>query len=279
MLFRLYRDGFLKAFSIGFRILKDSMDKLFPEQQRRTILEWDMMEYSAVGIPANPDALMRMAKSCGLPEGATETDLLKAVGKLPVQKYWDTALPIFVKRNPVLPEEPLADLPVRKSILGYAENGYTSAVQGATSPVHVHDYYLHLQYEGDSVSVRGGWACGVADHTHRITLESLVRGETEPSDGHIHKLMKSEAVQEALAELANLKTVKAPKVKPKDSVDPTYDGETPVCPEGYTYDAESESCVKNAEAPIAKTEEFDLEKLLATVRAGVDAAVTNGHPA
>ena len=69
-----------------------------------------------------------------------------------------------------------------------APQGYTSSMAGATSPAHVHDYSLWLDFEDGVVRVRG-WVDECCDHTHRFTLEGYLRGEVEASDGHSHTLM------------------------------------------------------------------------------------------
>lgn len=60
-IFNLYKDGFMKAFSVGF-IPKKWDDT--PEEKcndgkkpKRKYTDWEMIEYSAVPVPANPDAL------------------------------------------------------------------------------------------------------------------------------------------------------------------------------------------------------------------------------
>lgn len=54
--FNLYREGFLKAFSVGF-IPKDWEDGDGKKTPFRTYTKWELLEYSAVPIPANPEAL------------------------------------------------------------------------------------------------------------------------------------------------------------------------------------------------------------------------------
>lgn len=58
----LYRLGFMRALSVGFRALKYAMN-----EQRRgyDILECELLEYSCVPVPANPGALAA-AKSAGV---------------------------------------------------------------------------------------------------------------------------------------------------------------------------------------------------------------------
>lgn len=58
-LMKLYRDGFMKAFSIGF--IPKIVDT--DEQKRLIHKESELLEYSAVTIPANQDALMLSYKS------------------------------------------------------------------------------------------------------------------------------------------------------------------------------------------------------------------------
>lgn len=57
----LYRDGFLNAFSVGFRPLELDTRQRVPGQQGATILRWELVEQSAVAVPANPDALVAAA--------------------------------------------------------------------------------------------------------------------------------------------------------------------------------------------------------------------------
>ena len=55
--FRLYEQGILKAWSIGF-VPRRSSKITWPGGQIGTRIEsWDLLEYSAVPIPENPDAL------------------------------------------------------------------------------------------------------------------------------------------------------------------------------------------------------------------------------
>ena len=66
-IFQLYKEGFLKAFSIGFIPIEsepmDGKDNGFMSPRR--YLKTEMLEYSAVPVPANPEALA-MAMKKGL---------------------------------------------------------------------------------------------------------------------------------------------------------------------------------------------------------------------
>lgn len=55
----LYRDGFLSAFSIGFIPKKYA----YMDNGGMDITEWELLEYSAVTIPANPEAVALAYKS------------------------------------------------------------------------------------------------------------------------------------------------------------------------------------------------------------------------
>jgi len=57
----LYRDGFLNAFSVGFRPLELDTRQRVAGQHGATILRWELVEQSAVAVPANPDALVTAA--------------------------------------------------------------------------------------------------------------------------------------------------------------------------------------------------------------------------
>jgi len=67
-----------------------------------------------------------------------------------------------------------------------AMQGYTGSAPGATTPAHIHEYWCYLDRDTGQMS---GYASSIADHSHRITPESYMRGETEESDGHLHTLM------------------------------------------------------------------------------------------
>ncbi|NUQ02075.1 MAG: HK97 family phage prohead protease, partial [Armatimonadetes bacterium] len=53
----LYRGGFLNAFSVGFRPLELAPPR-DAAQRGPTIARWELVEQSAVAVPANPDALV-----------------------------------------------------------------------------------------------------------------------------------------------------------------------------------------------------------------------------
>jgi hypothetical protein len=57
-IYRLYKDGFIFAWSIGFipTVFKE-LDEKEREKLRGYILKWHMLEYSAVPVPSNPEAL------------------------------------------------------------------------------------------------------------------------------------------------------------------------------------------------------------------------------
>ncbi len=64
-IFRLNAEGFLNSWSIGFVPKKMKNQKLKvndKEQDYRCIEEWELLEYSSVPIPANPDAVNLMMK-------------------------------------------------------------------------------------------------------------------------------------------------------------------------------------------------------------------------
>jgi HK97 family phage major capsid protein/HK97 family phage prohead protease len=89
-IYRLIKDGFLRAWSMGFLIAETSREKVFPHQSGRTISAWSLLEYSSVGIPSNPEALVRFVKATGLPEGATDADLYEVIAARR-RKFWNSA--------------------------------------------------------------------------------------------------------------------------------------------------------------------------------------------
>jgi len=82
----LYAEKMLRAFSIGFLVEKIGPPVL--KGARRTIEIAELVEVSAVSVPSNRLAL---AKMLSLPDGATERDLLVALGRIPTRKFYDLA--------------------------------------------------------------------------------------------------------------------------------------------------------------------------------------------
>lgn len=79
-IFELYKGGFMNAFSVGF-LPKKWEDGDGIKQPFRTYTEWELLEYSAVPVPANPEALT-MAMSKGL---LTDEALIKSFNA-PIEK-------------------------------------------------------------------------------------------------------------------------------------------------------------------------------------------------
>ncbi len=75
-IFKLYQGGFMKAFSVGF-LPKEIYRNYQQENYNKTkdpyitFTKWDLLEYSAVPVPANPEALA-LAMSKGVISGDTK---------------------------------------------------------------------------------------------------------------------------------------------------------------------------------------------------------------
>lgn len=59
----LLKEEMLKTFSIGYKLLKYEKDQ---ETDITTLLDLELLEISVVGIPANPEAMIELAKSKGI---------------------------------------------------------------------------------------------------------------------------------------------------------------------------------------------------------------------
>ncbi len=84
--FQMYKEKFLKAFSIGFIPDFDEMRAPKPEDikknpewaaARRIYFKWELLEFSAVPVPANPEALAKAVKAHEL---NASPELLKQLG-------------------------------------------------------------------------------------------------------------------------------------------------------------------------------------------------------
>ncbi len=134
--YRLMRDGFLKAASIGFMPITWSEDKALPAQDGWWFKEWELYEYSIVPIPANPDAVARMVKAYNLPAGATERDLLDAL-KTTRAPYWTLAATLG--GSPAAPPQPAAGAANKETPMepkpALTLDDVTAAVAAALAPV------------------------------------------------------------------------------------------------------------------------------------------------
>jgi len=70
-IFQLYKEGFMKAFSVGF-IPKEMEEGDGKKTPRITYKKWEMLEYSAVPVPANPEAL-----TLAIQKGILKTESIK----------------------------------------------------------------------------------------------------------------------------------------------------------------------------------------------------------
>lgn len=93
----LWRAGFLNATSIGFMPIRSEPlpgheDDWFPPQK---FLEWELLEFSIVPVPANRDALRNAVKAVGW------DDILSAVGRVapPQDELDDAAMALRVLRE------------------------------------------------------------------------------------------------------------------------------------------------------------------------------------
>ena len=126
---QLYRDGFMRAWSVGFMPLKDHAPETSEfegaDTVRRVYDKWVVLEYSAVPVPANPEALS-IAVAKGLPLAGK---LLKDLGIKTTPRTIDARLllhthycqpepskRIKVLRN-VTPSPPMVVLPIAKAQL------------------------------------------------------------------------------------------------------------------------------------------------------------------
>lgn len=80
----LYRLGFMRAVSVGFIPKKYAYDE---ERRGYDILESDLLEYSCVPVPANPEALTA-AKSAGVDLGALRAHLEETLEQLDGPGLW-----------------------------------------------------------------------------------------------------------------------------------------------------------------------------------------------
>lgn len=85
-IYRLYKGGFMRAVSVGFIPLKweDGDSKADDKGVRRTYLEQELLELSAVSVPANANALMNAVKENVITE--REAELFEELSQIAIEK-------------------------------------------------------------------------------------------------------------------------------------------------------------------------------------------------
>ena len=90
-IFQLYKEGFLKAFSVGFIPTKAEVGKDDeyddPKKPRRIFRNWEMLEYSAVPVPANPEAISLAFSKGMIKDEALKKSLESFMAEAPVQEF------------------------------------------------------------------------------------------------------------------------------------------------------------------------------------------------
>lgn len=89
-IYQMYKQGFLNAFSVGF-IPKETEyakeeDRNNAKKPRLTYKKWEMLEYSAVPVPANPEAL-QMALQKGIVKSPIWKTLLEQKEEAVIQEF------------------------------------------------------------------------------------------------------------------------------------------------------------------------------------------------
>lgn len=129
-IFGLYKDGIMKAFSIGFLPSEskwveydNDADAKNPKKPRRIFKKWELLEFSAVPVPANPEAL-----ALAMQKGIIKTESLKQAlesdggwDEEPTEKETEELHQDAPKADDVKPTEekvaPLAELVAENKLL------------------------------------------------------------------------------------------------------------------------------------------------------------------
>lgn len=116
-IFQLFKEGFLKAFSVGF-MPKEWEDGDGQKKPYRTYTKWEMLEYSAVPVPANPEAIAlamqkgilkdeSLIKAFTAQEAAVEEEVVQEFNHEEVQEevVKDNGLEELIAENSLLKEQ------------------------------------------------------------------------------------------------------------------------------------------------------------------------------
>jgi HK97 family phage prohead protease len=85
-IFELYKGGFMKAFSVGF-VPKDYVEGDGKKTPRTTYTKWELLEYSAVPVPANPEAV-----ALAMQKGILKTEAIKKSLEAKPEEEWEEPL-------------------------------------------------------------------------------------------------------------------------------------------------------------------------------------------
>lgn len=85
-IYTLYKEGIMRAFSVGFLPDKEAIEEGDGKKgPARTFRKWELLEFSAVPVPANPEA-MTMAMSKGIVISENLKTLLNENKEIPMEK-------------------------------------------------------------------------------------------------------------------------------------------------------------------------------------------------
>lgn len=102
-IFSLYKDGIMKAFSIGFIPTEskwieydNDVDRNDRKKPRRIFKKWELLEFSAVPVPANPEAL-----ALAMQKGILKTESVKKA----LEDSWDDSENTLEEKTEELPKD------------------------------------------------------------------------------------------------------------------------------------------------------------------------------
>ena len=159
MIFDKYANGFLNAGSIRFRPIKINTEPVLPKQKRSTIEKWELLEFSGLPLPSNPEALSQVAKGLKDIDDERAKDWakqLKEILEVPLDKE-KTLIDVYIDvMNKVIKEpDPIPEENDQESIVwfsanvpGMMEKAVTEGIQKALNPLLMDEFqYMNKEEE------------------------------------------------------------------------------------------------------------------------------------
>ena len=151
MIFNKYANGFLNAGSIRFRPIKINTEPVLPKQKGVTIEKWELLEFSAVPLPANPEALAQVAKGLEDIDDERAKDWSKQLkeilevplvkGKTLVDAYIDVMNKVIKEPDPISEENNGESIIwFSANVPGMMEKAVTEGIQKALNPLLMDEF-------------------------------------------------------------------------------------------------------------------------------------------
>ena len=144
LIFNKFAKGFLSAGSIRFKPTKIGTEPVLPGQKGVTIEAWKLLEFSAVPIPANPEALSQLAKGLDSFDDERAKDLLSHLNSLKkdFKKHFEEAELEIEESSKAGSNEEIDEDDILSSLPKLIEAAVLQGVQKAFNPMLLDEFVV-----------------------------------------------------------------------------------------------------------------------------------------